>query len=86
MVAFFIAVIASIIILTQAQRKISVQYARRIVGRKEYRGGTQTLPLKLNYAGVMPIIFGQALLLFPATIVNLALQELAAPRRRSPRA
>ena len=71
MVAFFIAVIASIIILTQAQRKISVQYARRIVGRKEYRGGTQTLPLKLNYAGVMPIIFGQALLLFPATIVNL---------------
>ena len=51
--------------------KISVQYARRIVGRKEYRGGTQTLPLKLNYAGVMPIIFGQALLLFPATIVNL---------------
>lgn len=71
MVAFFIAVIASIIILTQAQRKISVQYARRIVGRKEYRGGTQTLPLKLNYAGVMPIIFGQAILLFPATIVNL---------------
>ena len=71
MVAFFIFVIAAIIVLTQAQRKISVQYARRIVGRKEYRGGTQTLPLKLNYAGVMPIIFGQALLLFPATIVNL---------------
>ena len=71
MVAFFIVVIASIIALTQAQRKISVQYARRIVGRKEYRGGTQSLPLKLNYAGVMPIIFGQALLLFPSTIVNL---------------
>ena len=70
MVAFFFIVVASIIALTQAQRKISVQYARRIVGRKEFRGGTQSLPLKLNYAGVMPIIFGQALLLFPATIIN----------------
>ena len=70
MVAFFFIVVGSIIALTQAQRKISVQYARRIVGRKEFRGGTQSLPLKLNYAGVMPIIFGQALLLFPATIIN----------------
>ena len=70
MVAFFFLVVGSIIALTQAQRKISVQYARRIVGRKEFRGGTQSLPLKLNYAGVMPIIFGQALLLFPATIIN----------------
>ena len=60
----------AIIALTQAQRKISVQYARRIVGRKEFRGGTQSLPLKLNYAGVMPIIFGQSLLLFPATIIT----------------
>ncbi len=70
MVAFFFIVVGSIIALTQAQRKISVQYARRIVGRKEFRGGTQSLPLKLNYAGVMPIIFGQAILLFPATIIN----------------
>ena len=75
MVAFFIIVVAAIIALTQAQRKISVQYARRVVGRKEYRGGTQSLPLKLNYAGVMPIIFGQALLLFPATIVNMAFKN-----------
>jgi preprotein translocase subunit SecY len=71
MVAFFIIVIASVISITQAQRKISVQYARRIVGRKVYGGQTQSLPLKLNYAGVMPIIFGQALLIFPSTIVNL---------------
>ena len=84
MVAFFVIVVASIIAITQAQRKISVQYARRIVGRKEYRGGTQTLPLKLNYAGVMPIIFGQSLLIFPSTIINMvfrnspAAQSLAA--------
>ena len=71
MLVFFLFVVAAIIALTQAQRKISVQYARRVVGRKEYRGGTQSLPLKLNYAGVMPIIFGQALLLFPSTIIGL---------------
>ncbi len=71
MVAFFVIVVASIIAITQAQRKVSVQYARRIVGRKEYRGGTQTLPLKLNYAGVMPIIFGQSLLLFPSSIIKM---------------
>ena len=71
MVAFFVIVIASIIAITQAQRKISVTYARRVVGRKEYRGGTQTLPLKLNYAGVMPIIFGQSLLIFPSSIINM---------------
>ena len=75
MLVFFVFVVGAIIALTQAQRKISVQYARRVVGRKEYRGGTQSLPLKLNYAGVMPIIFGQALLLFPATIVNLAFKN-----------
>ena len=75
MVAFFIIVVASIIAITQAQRKISVTYARRVVGRKEYRGGTQTLPLKLNYAGVMPIIFGQSLLIFPSTIINMVFRN-----------
>ena len=81
MVAFFIFVVASIIALTQAQRKISVQYARRVVGRKEYRGGTQSLPLKLNYAGVMPIIFGQAILLFPSTIVNMVFKTSPTAQR-----
>ena len=80
------SVIAAIIAITQAQRKISVQYARRIVGRKEYRGGTQTLPLKLNYAGVMPIIFGQSLLMFPARPSSTCSLKTRAPRRRSPRA
>jgi len=75
MVAFFILVIAAVICVTEAQRKISVQYAKRVVGRKVYGGQTQYMPLKVNYAGVMPIIFAQALLMFPAQIVNMAFAE-----------
>jgi preprotein translocase subunit SecY len=63
-------VIAAVICVTQAQRKISVQYAKRVVGRKVYGGQTQYMPLKVNYAGVMPIIFAQALLVFPSTILG----------------
>ena len=72
MVAFLFFVIAAVIAVTQAQRKISVQYAKRVVGRKVYGGQTQYMPLKVNYAGVMPIIFAQAILLFPSTIINMA--------------
>jgi preprotein translocase subunit SecY len=62
------AVIAGIIAVTQAQRKIPVQYAQRAVGRKVYAGGTSFLPLRVNYSGVMPIIFAQAILMFPEQI------------------
>src|SRR6266853_1507074 len=72
MIAFLVVVIASVICVTQAQRKISVQYAKRVVGRKVMGGGTQYMPLKVNYAGVMPIIFAQALLVFPSTIATMA--------------
>jgi len=72
MVAFLVFVIAAVIAVTQAQRKISIQYAKRVVGRKVYGGQTQYMPLKINYAGVMPIIFAQAILLFPSTIFNMA--------------
>jgi preprotein translocase subunit SecY len=72
MTAFLVFVIAAVIAVTQAQRKISVQYAKRVVGRKVYGGQTQYMPLKINYAGVMPIIFAQAILLFPSTILNMA--------------
>lgn len=72
MIAFLLFVIAAVIAVTQAQRKISVQYAKRVVGRKVYGGQTQYMPLKVNYAGVMPIIFAQAILLFPSTIINMA--------------
>jgi preprotein translocase subunit SecY len=75
MVAFLFIVIAAVIAVTQGVRKITVQYAKRVVGRKMYGGQTQYMPLKVNYAGVMPIIFAWALLLFPTTIVGLAFKN-----------
>ena len=77
MIAFLVLVIAAVICITQAQRRISVQYAKRVVGRKVYGGQTQYMPLKVNYAGVMPIIFAQALLVFPSTIATMAFKESA---------
>lgn len=65
-----LAVIAGVIAVTQAQRKVPVQYAQRAVGRKVYQGGTSYMPLKVNYAGVMPVIFAGALLMFPAQIFS----------------
>ena len=62
-ILFFVFVIA--IALVQAVRRIPVQYAKRVVGNKQYGGVRQYLPLKINAAGVMPIIFAQALMLFP---------------------
>src|SRR5258707_12072357 len=61
-------VVAGVSAVTQAQRKIPVQYAQRAVGRKVFSGGTSFLPLRLNFAGVMPIIFAQAILMFPQKI------------------
>jgi len=72
LVAFLFIVIASVIAVTQATRRISIQYAKRVVGRKVYGGQTQYMPLKVNYAGVMPIIFAQAILLFPSYILSNA--------------
>src|SRR3954452_2312152 len=75
LVLVLIFVIAAVIAITQGVRKITVQYAKRVVGRKMYGGQTQYMPLKVNYAGVMPIIFAWALLLFPTTIVGMAFQN-----------
>jgi len=69
---FLVLVIAAVIAVTQALRKVTIQYAKRVVGRKQYGGQTQYMPLKINYAGVMPIIFAQAILIFPSTILNMA--------------
>jgi preprotein translocase subunit SecY len=68
LVLLLLAVVAGVIAVTQAQRKIPVQYAQRAVGRKVYQGGSSFMPLRVNYAGVMPIIFAQAILMFPAMI------------------
>ncbi len=65
-----VAVTAATIVLTQAQRKIPVQYAKQIKGRKVYGGQSTWLPLRVNQAGVIPIIFASSLLLFPATIAQ----------------
>ena len=68
MLLLLFLVVAGIVAVTQAQRKIPVQYAKRVVGRKIYGGQSSFLPLKVNYSGVMPIIFASAVLLFPQQI------------------
>lgn len=69
-IMFFILIfaVAAVIQLTMGQRKIPVQYAKRIVGRKVYGGQSTYIPLRVNFGGVIPIIFASSLLLFPATI------------------
>jgi preprotein translocase subunit SecY len=75
LVGLLLAVIAGVIAVTQAQRKIPVQYAQRTVGRKMVQGGSSFMPLKVNYAGVMPIIFAQAILMFPEKLLGMAGQS-----------
>ena len=68
LVAVFVLVTIATILIIQGHRRIPLQYARRVVGRKEVQGGTSYIPLKVNYAGVIPVIFASSLLLFPATL------------------
>ena len=68
LLALLLTVVGVVIAVTQAMRKIPVQYAQRQVGRKMMQGGSTYFPLRVNYAGVMPIIFAQAILMFPAQI------------------
>ncbi len=70
MAAFFFGVVLAVTFVTQGQRKIPVQYARRIVGRKIYGGQSTYIPLKVDTAGVIAIIFAQAIILFPATLAS----------------
>jgi preprotein translocase subunit SecY len=64
----FVLIIIGTILIIQGQRKIPLQYARRVVGRNEVQGGSAYIPLKINYAGVIPVIFASSLLMFPATL------------------
>jgi len=66
-----LAVIAGVIAVTQAQQKVPVQYAKRVVGNKTYGGQHTYMPLRVNYAGVMPIIFASAILMFPSKLFNM---------------
>jgi preprotein translocase subunit SecY len=70
LIGFLIFVVAAVVAITQGQRRIAVQYAKRVVGRKMFGGQTQYLPLKVNYGGVMPIIFASAVLSLPAMAIG----------------
>jgi preprotein translocase subunit SecY len=71
-IVFLFLVFVITILLVQGTRRIPVQYAKRIVGNKQYGGVRQYIPLKVNAAGVMPIIFAQALMFLPMTFANFA--------------
>jgi preprotein translocase subunit SecY len=66
--AIMVAVVAVVIVMTQATRKIPVQYAKRIVGRRMFGGASTHIPLRVNTAGVIPIIFASSLMILPATV------------------
>ncbi|MFN5867502.1 MAG: preprotein translocase subunit SecY [Candidatus Kapaibacterium sp.] len=68
LLAFLGVIIAAVVLITQGARRIPVQYAKRVEGRKQYGGHTTYIPLRVNTAGVMPIIFASAILFIPSTI------------------
>lgn len=70
LLAVFVFVTIGTILIIQGHRRIPLQYARRVVGRKETQGGNSYIPLKINYAGVIPVIFASSLLMFPATLAT----------------
>ncbi len=69
-IAAMVAIVAGVVLVTQGTRRIPVQYAKRVVGRKVYGGVTQYIPLRVNTAGVMPIIFAQSIMFIPQTILT----------------
>ncbi|MFN3479537.1 MAG: preprotein translocase subunit SecY, partial [Thermodesulfovibrionales bacterium] len=70
LVAMMVAVVAVIIFIERGQRKIPIQYAKRVVGRKVYGGQSTHLPLKINTSGVIPPIFASSIIMFPATVAG----------------
>jgi preprotein translocase subunit SecY len=74
--AFMIVVVGIIVFAEQGQRRIPVQYAKRVVGRKMYGGQSTHLPLKVNMAGVIPPIFASSILMFPLTITNFIPKDI----------
>jgi preprotein translocase subunit SecY len=70
LVIFMISIVGVIVFIERGQRRIPVQYAKRVIGRKMYGGQSTHLPLKINTAGVIPPIFASSIIMFPATIAN----------------
>jgi preprotein translocase subunit SecY len=71
MIAMMVAVIAAVVLVTRAQRRVPVQYPKKVVGRRVYGGQTTHLPLSVNSAGIIPIIFAQSIIMAPATVAQL---------------
>ena len=71
LVVFMIGVVALVVVLQQAQRRIPIQHAKRVVGRKLYGGQSTYLPLRVNTAGVIPVIFASSIIMFPATAAGI---------------
>jgi len=71
LLAVMVAVIAAIIFVERGHRRIAVQYAKRVVGRRQYGGSSTHIPLKVNTGGVIPVIFSSSLLAFPATLTEV---------------
>jgi preprotein translocase subunit SecY len=69
-IAVWILVTAGVVLVSQGTRRIPVQYAKRVVGRKSFGGSTQYLPIRVNAAGVMPIIFAQSIMFIPGTFAS----------------
>jgi len=69
-IGVWVLVVGGVVLVSQGMRRIPVQYAKRVVGRKSYGGSTQYLPLRVNAAGVMPIIFAQSIMFIPSTIAS----------------
>ena len=78
-IVLLFAVILGAVLLVQGTRKVPVQYAKRIVGNKQYGGARQFIPLKVNAAGVMPIIFAQAIMFIPLTLAGFGARGEASP-------
>ena len=75
LVVLMVAVVASVVLMTQGQRRIPVQYAKRVVGRRVYGGQTTHIPLRINAAGVIPIIFAQSIMFLPGTLTQFFSQN-----------
>lgn len=69
-IVFMVVIVAAVVLVTRSQRKIPVQYAKRVVGRKIYGGTSTHIPLSVNTAGIIPIIFAQSIMFAPQTIVS----------------
>lgn len=74
-IVILLAVIAGAVLLVQGTRNVPVQYAKKVVGNKQYGGARQFIPLKVNAAGVMPIIFAQAIMFIPVTLVGFSTSQ-----------